>query len=566
MSTPAYTNDRATYEALLYGLHRSCRSGVLEVKSGRSWRRITLVGGQPVSYESESADDQLEKTLVRSGLVPAKQMQWLRKKLSDGEEIADALILSGVIDLDDLDAHRAQVIERGVGSPLAWERGSWTFEGHEDLPADRVDPALLPAVVAMRGLWNGVRLHVHMNDAIGIVTDTSAGAVLPGEKLIPLLHQMELQDPLDQIGEVLGKGADIEELFRQIPDRSGHLVQLVWFLETAGAVQRAERNQTPMLQALASGRGFEELVPQAKGRAERAAAKPRGGRAAAQGAAAAVQPAAGRKVAASQRGSKAAKAEAGGPPPGKLAELVRTAHKHRMGGDFYGFLGVEATAKDSEVNEAYERLTGLWSRAAGTPGLEADAKKMVSELLAAAKLVCGTLGHRAKRAEYDKNREAGKAPSLAGRVEGSGAGGRSRGGATQAQKDLLKAHALVQRGEFSRALPQLQKLRLDDPSNASLLADLGWCMWRLREGSDLDDDGPEEYLLLAHTFDGKSAQTLEYLCRVAQEKGNGEEIARWATRLKAVAPSNSFAEAALAAVEDGGDGGGRRGRLWGKGR
>jgi hypothetical protein len=52
---------------------------------------------------------------------------------------------------------------------------------------------------------------------------------------------MNLEPPLAFLGEAIGDSISVEELFKQIPDRSGNLLKLVWMLERGGLLGRKDR-------------------------------------------------------------------------------------------------------------------------------------------------------------------------------------------------------------------------------------------------------------------------------------------------------------------------------------
>ena len=41
--------------------------------------------------------------------------------------------------------------------------------------------------------------------------------------------------------DAIGSGSSVEDIFRQIPDASGNLVKLMWFLESTGLLHREKR-------------------------------------------------------------------------------------------------------------------------------------------------------------------------------------------------------------------------------------------------------------------------------------------------------------------------------------
>ena len=96
------------------------------------------------------------------------------------------------------------------------------------------------------------------------------------------------------------------------------------------------------------------------------------------------------------------------------------------------------------------------------------------------------------------------------------------------------------------------------------MAALGWSAWRTGNLGTNAYDGPEDYLLLALTFDAEHPRALEFYARIAIEKGEKENARNRLLQLLKASPDAPWAQAALDELTPTGNKGGLR--LWPKGR
>ena len=123
----------------------------------------------------------------------------------------------------------------------------------------------------------------------------------------------------------------------------------------------------------------------------------------------------------------------------------------------------------------------------------------------------------------------------------------------------------ISNGDFDAAYALLTKVRRALPSCPNTLAALGWSAWRTGNLGTNAYDGPEDYLLLALTFDAQHAQALEYYARIAIEKGEKENARNRLLQLLKASPDSSWAQEALDELTPKGTNKGGL-RLWPKGR
>jgi hypothetical protein len=120
-----------------------------------------------------------------------------------------------------------------------------------------------------------------------------------------------------------------------------------------------------------------------------------------------------------------------------------------------------------------------------------------------------------------------------------------------AKKKLLRVltfpevQTLIEDGDFETAFVHLQKLRDADPSSPDILAALGWAAWRSEAHGTNAYDGPEDFLLLALTFDPEHPKSLEYFARIAIETGDIESARNRLLQVLQADPDAGWAREAL---------------------
>ncbi len=557
-------HQRGTYVALVHGLHQACRTGILEVRSGRAWRRLYFVSGNAVWYASDKVEEELARTLVKDGLVPAQKMKALSSSRTPFEPLSDRLLSEGLVSAELLREHRLQQLGPAVSAPLAWEGGEWSFEGRDALPLDAIDNSLFPDCQVLSELWAGVPQFVQMQEALSEVAGEAGRRLVPRSRLAESIDSIGLTGPLAELADALGAGASIEELFQSIPDRSGHLMQLLWFLWNCDAIGDPDQPADQVTTLLAGGQDHLQAAKMQQDRRRsketrataKAPRKPAARPATKKGGVASAKATASKKV--SSPAKKPAKSVAPARDEAKaqhLSRLIRTAHEHRMGKDFYEFFDLSNTASAEDVRSAYDRLSRGWSAAAEDSNLMEEDYGRVKELLHAAKLVWQTLADGNRRKEYDQRLAAGTAPRLDSQLEMLMAMERAKG----TQEDLKsrsarlpsapggarhsEARDFMRRGDYEAALPPLREARSSSGSEASVLADLGWCTWKVHRGQipDGQQESAEDLLLLAQTFDPSHGKTMEYLCRMAREKGDSARTVLWLQRLLKAHPRSRWA-------------------------
>jgi len=192
--------------------------------------------------------------------------------------------------------------------------------------------------------------------------------------------------------------------------------------------------------------------------------------------------------------------------------------------------------------------------------LPAQTQERVKELVAALDAVTQTLCTERLRKAYDRKLAEGRAPSL----EEAAASGLvfaekplSAAGARPSDKqgpsDEMptqpepegghhgRARRLMAGGNFRPAVALLDSARQASPSDPSVLADLGWARWRSSDGGADAAKQAEEYLQMALMFAPSHPSALEYMARIAMDRGDEDALKMRLKNLVAAVPEAGWA-------------------------
>ena len=545
-------HDREAFVRVFFTLYKNQHTGVLDIQFGKKSRKLYFLEGNPVAYRSDLPEEDLGRTLANANLIPEKQVDYLREKLSAGENLEHAIVMSGALSARQIAEHKHARLQSSIGSPLMWGSGQWTFEAFSGTRGSGIDPSLRPEVETIAALWNAVQQHVSMDAVFPLVTDPAAGMIALDPLGAALFPSLGVAKDLEMLPEAIGSGSPVEDIFRQIPDASGNLVKLLWFLESTGLLHREKRVPDTLVDEQL--RRAAEADPPASGPKRSAPKKPA-------------------TSAPASSATRTPAASASSPPPTPPAsdsgedgrskkkrppltdDQIRAAHRRRMGRDFYAFIGLPSDAPKHSVDRKCKGLARRWRLPGKQRELPDDVAKMVEELLAGVQLVWRTLTDDHHREEYDKRNAQGRAPKV-GDLRGASAAPTptSSGPAEPPPGPRLapaheKARKLMDQGKHKEALSALKELRVDNPSDPDIMADLGWATWNLQGGKNGD---AEEFLRLALTFDDRHLLGLEYLAKVLVDKGDTETARVLVQRLSKLNPASTWAKNALRNLSGGG--------------
>ena len=548
-------HDRAEYVRLVSLLMRGGHDGLLSIAFGKHERAIGFLQGCPVYFESNVAEDDLSRTLVQSKLIPRKRMVWIEKKLGPGESLEDAVLFTGTLELEVLNGHLVDRLRTTLGSPMRWGTGKWTFQPLAEFDPSTVDSGLLPTLDGAQALWQGVLQQVSVEEAFPVVTSEDGAPYHAHRDLDEWMETLKLEGDLANITSELKAGRTTTEIFRNIPDTTGTLPRLLWFLEGGGLVQRqgsaASLAAATLVGRLLMGLGEleQEPIPEEEVVHEGAIA-------------------------------------------------IAALHRERMEKDFYTFAGIHPDATE-DIGRMGKRVWKEWSRLGADSTLPVTARQQLAELIRGLEQVLMVLTDPEQRDSYDQQLVRGTAKvervprsatpeTLAAVLESQDSngedGGESESAApledlTDEERELLalggsvfkkdtkeeeededasflkggkdksdpltasyaSARALIEEGNYKGALPLLEKARFECPTSPDVLADLAWCTWRTRDFNPTAPHEAEEFLRLALSLDGRHLPTLEYQARLALEMEDHDAAFKALQRLLNVHPGHEWA-------------------------
>jgi hypothetical protein len=520
------THGRREFVRVLFALYRNQHSGILDIQFGKKSRKLFFLGGNPIAYRSDLPEEDIGRTLANANLLPEKQINYFREKLSEGEQLEQAIIMSGALTGKQIADHKQSRMHSNIGSPLLWGSGTWTFQPRPNTQVGRIDPALRPDANALAALWQAVQQHVSMDAVFPSVTDPKAGAVALDPLCGALFSSFAVDAPFDALPEAISNGCSVEEIFRKLPDSSGNLVKLLWTLDSTGLIHREGRpHDTSIADQIQAAYEAPPPKPSAK-RSKDATPK---------------------KDAGSNKASGPKKGEAPGQRkkrPPLTDDQLRAAHRKRIGRDFYAFLGVPPGAPTHAIDRKCKGLARRWRTPGKQREIPADVAEKVNELLAGVQLVWRTLTDEKHRAEYDKRHEQGRAPKV-GDLRATSNPPTPEKAQQKVSESLdsghIRARELMNSRKYKEALSLLKKIRVNDPSSPDVMADLGWATWKLHGAKNGD---AEEFLRLALTFDDRHLFGLEYLAKVLVEKGDTDTAQVLVQRLLKLNPASTWAKKA----------------------
>jgi len=95
-------------------------------------------------------------------------------------------------------------------------------------------------------------------------------------------------------------------------------------------------------------------------------------------------------------------------------------------------------------------------------------------------------------------------------------------------------------GDYERAIPQLQKLRLDGALNADVMSALGWCKWKIGLNKEAEDE-----IALALSLEPRHVQALEYAARIALHQNKKKRAKKRILFLLQQEPEHQWANSVL---------------------
>ena len=504
-------------------------------------------------YRSSLPEEDLAHSLAQSKLLPEARVKWMADKLSPGERLEDALLQSGSLTEEQLEDHLLSRTRPGISGSLSWNTGTWEFHALPNQFSEQFDPDLIGGEEALSAIWHGVSKHVVTDEVLPQVTDPKKGPLLLGEGASATLADLALPDSFADFEAAVGDGASVEDVFRSIPDSTGGLFKLIWMLECGGVVSRENGSWDSSL---------DEMLRTAVDTAGTARSPVLESSASEDPASSSPTPAPKKRVSPARHSSQGA-AEAGS--SAWTEQQIRPAHEERMGCDFYAFLGIPAPSPRKVVDKACKELAQAWRQLDASPGISSENRRLLKDLLAGVQLVWRTLTDPKHKKEYDRRLEMGRPP----RVEARATRKRpeveaprkakppepkpapSPASAPKGGGQIEEAKVLISQGKFKAAVSLLESARRANPSDPQVLAELGWATWKARKWGSEEDEAAEEYLRLALTFEPQNTRAMEFLARIAIEKGEKDKAQQILKRILKLTKDSEWARTALLSLQKG---------------
>jgi tetratricopeptide (TPR) repeat protein len=184
---------------------------------------------------------------------------------------------------------------------------------------------------------------------------------------------------------------------------------------------------------------------------------------------------------------------------------------------------------------------------------------MLKELLTGVQLVWRTLTDPKHKREYDRRIDMGRAPLVESRLQKAAGEApkmpkraeKKPEPVQQADEPIDRARVLISQGKFKAAASLLESARRANPSDPAVLAELGWASWKARKWGSEADDTAEEYLRLALTFEPQNTRAMEFLARIAIEKGEKDKAQQILKRIIKLTSDSEWARTALLSLQKG---------------
>jgi CheY-like chemotaxis protein/tetratricopeptide (TPR) repeat protein len=223
----------AVVARLLHQIWRSLSEGVLVLEGGGAERRIFLLRGVPVAFESTDPAESLSRWLVESGRMDEAAHQAALEVMASGLSPGAALIAAGVLEPGEpLQATLRAHVKASVVRCIALREGRWRFHAGTEF-ASQVQPVeILPLQAILEGARTGIPVR-HFSDALRAVTEAYPARTGDFQQILPAagLSAGDLRLALSLDGRTTTR-AWLDGRSAELKDALG----LLWFLSMIGAV------------------------------------------------------------------------------------------------------------------------------------------------------------------------------------------------------------------------------------------------------------------------------------------------------------------------------------------
>ncbi len=295
-----------TLPLLLHDLWRVEADGILVVSSREVTRRVFLLRGAPVDYDSDARAESLGRWLVDSGRIGEDQYLASLEAMVPGELSAGAaLVAAGVLEAGEplYSALRAH-LRAMVGRCAAQRDGRWRLHRGSDFAGEVQALEIPPLAPVLEGARAGLPLR-HFAEALRPHLDELPARTADFPRLLP---QMALGSADLRLAVAIDGRATLRDFLEAREAALRNAWSLMWFLSLSGAVDFAP----------------EPVVGIDEGRRAGARRSRR------------------RRI------------------PDERAEAIRQAALRILPGSYFGALGVDIAATPDEIERAWQEAARAW--------------------------------------------------------------------------------------------------------------------------------------------------------------------------------------------------------------
>jgi len=225
---------------LVWNVCRRRATGVLELSSRGTTRKIYVEDGRIIFAASSDTNDRLGEMLLREGVITLDQLEQAIVKLSSGKRLGTLLVEAGHLSPDNLVRGVLSQVRAIVLGVFSWEEGEYAF--HEGpLPTEEVVTLTMrTAEVLLQGIRQ-IRSFSRMRRSVG--PPTTRVRLEAGWR--STLDGLEIRDGermlLQRVEEGGERGVSIDRLCREVFLSNYEIYQALLAFRVLGILEEAER-------------------------------------------------------------------------------------------------------------------------------------------------------------------------------------------------------------------------------------------------------------------------------------------------------------------------------------
>jgi CheY-like chemotaxis protein len=537
----------------LVTLYQSHSSGTLRVESEGREAVVFCLNGYPVWVEADWVAQGLVARLEKDGALSRESASAVLERALSGAALHRLLLSERLVGRAELGAAAEALVSDALADTLRGEV-TFRFEAGDQfvnaIPVHEVNP--------LHALWRGARQHLSPSSAESTLAELGSRHLGRTPTFNRLFGHLADTPVLRRLGEALAQPLTIPSLRDAAGGDRTTVDRALWLMLQAGLVYPADapredpvaRISAPSLASAPRVVVGERGHPTAPASIEHDLLRRTSERIVS------FEPTASRlsqeRVAPVTAPLTAAEVE----------PTILRDHVTRLDLDHYAFLNVAWDAGRAEIEAAYARLAPRYRLRGLAEGVHPDTRARARELLGRLVLAVDDLTDPRRREDYDKRLAAGAAaitrsrlaaiapPSTASLPAVSVPPDLPRTGAGQDLPDRVQREvrerwrhgreAMAQL-DWKRAYAVLDGLRAIAPSEAGILADLGWSRWMAGPQDERTAEKSLEWIQLALTFDPDHRLAAEGEARILHAIGREDALRRALCRLLRVRPDHAWA-------------------------